>query len=301
MLHNMTKNRRRRVRSALSAVLGTVALLAAACGTEPAAPARTTTTATAPVVDPGAGMGSDSISIAVPGSLAADFATLQQGFRGTAGLAVMPVGGDKMVTFGNWTSGPAWSTIKVPLAIAALRNSSAALTSATAAITASDNAAAETLWQSLGGGSSAAAAVEGVLREGGDANTTVPTVRTRADASIFGQAEWSLADQARFAAHLSCVPQSERVVGLMQQIIPSHRWGLGAFSSAEFKGGWGPDTSGKYLVRQFGMIDSPSGRIAVAFAAQPDSGAFNEGMTMLDKMATLLSGHLGELAGGRCA
>ncbi|WP_278263751.1 hypothetical protein [Nocardia sp. AG03] len=295
----MTTHRRRRVRSALCAVLGSVALLAAACGTEPAAPApATTTTTTAPIVDPGPGSG--SFSIALPGSLAADFATLQQSFRGSAGLAVMPVGGEKMVTFGTWTTGPAWSTIKVPLAIAALRESSAALTSATAAITASDNAAAETLWQQLGGGSAAATAIEGVLREGGDANTTVPTTRTRSDASIFGQAEWSLADQARFAAHLTCVPQSERVVGLMQQIIPSHRWGLGAFGSAEFKGGWGPDTSGKYLVRQFGMIDAPSGRIAVAFAAQPDSGAFNEGMTMLDKMATLLSGHLGELAGGRC-
>ncbi|WP_336081314.1 hypothetical protein [Nocardia sp. SSK8] len=294
----MTKNRRRRVRTALSAVLGTVALLTAACGADPEAAAPTTTTTTAPVVDPGAGTG--NFSIAVPGSLAADFATLQQGFRGTAGLAVMPVGGQQMVTFGNWTSGPAWSTIKVPLAIAALRNSSAYLTSATAAITASDNAAADTLWQSLGNATAAAAAVEGVLREGGDANTTVPTVRTRSDASVFGQAEWSLADQVRFAAHLTCVPQSERVVGLMQQIIPNHRWGLGAFGSAEFKGGWGPDTSGKYLVRQFGMIDAPSGRIAVAFAAQPDSGAFAEGMTMLDKMATLLSGHLGELAGGRC-
>ncbi|MFC4126428.1 hypothetical protein [Nocardia rhizosphaerae] len=291
-------NNRRRGRIALAALLGTIALLAAGCGGDPA-PEQPQPTGTTVAADPGGGAG--TFSIALPGSLAADFATLEQGFRGNAGLAIMPVGGTEMVTFGTWTSGPAWSTIKVPLAIAALRNSSAYNATASSAITASDNGAADTLWQSLGGGAAAASAVEGVLREGGDTVTAVPTVRTRSDASIYGQAEWTLADQVRFAAQLPCLPQSERVVGLMQQIVPSHRWGLGAFGSAEFKGGWGPDPSGNYLVRQFGLIDSPSGRIAIAFAAQPDSGAFSDGMAMLDKMATLISGHLSELAGGHCA
>ncbi|MGS2805708.1 hypothetical protein [Nocardia sp. MW-W600-9] len=297
----MTKDRRP-VRVVLTALLGAVVLLTAGCGSgsKSATPPRTTTS-TAVVVDPGAGGAGGSLSIAVPGSLAADFNALQQGIRGSVGLAIMPVGGDKMVTFGTWATGPAWSTIKVPLAIAALRNNASYATTATSAITASDNGAADTLWQSLGSGAAAATAVENVLREGGDTETTVPTTRTRADASIYGQAEWTLADQVRFAAHLPCIPQSQRVVGLMQQIIPSHRWGLGAFGSAEFKGGWGPDPSGKYLVRQFGLIDSPSGRIAIAFAAQPDSGSFNDGMTMLDKMATLISGHLSELAGGHCS
>ena len=298
MFYMMTKDRRP-VRMVLTALLGAVVVLTGGCGigSEPATPPRTTTSIAA--IDPGAG-GAGNVSIAVPGSLAADFNAVQQGFRGSLGLAIMPVGGDKMVTFGTWTSGPAWSTIKVPLAIAALRNNASYVTTATSAITASDNGAADTLWQSLGSGAAAATAVENVLREGGDTTTTVPTARTRADASVYGQAEWTLAEQVRFAAHLPCIPQSQRVVGLMQQIIPSHRWGLGAFGSAEFKGGWGPDLSGKYLVRQFGLIDSPSGRIAIAFAAQPDSGSFNDGMTMLDKMATLISGHLGELAGGHC-
>ncbi|MEU4415138.1 hypothetical protein AB0G00_11090 [Nocardia salmonicida] len=294
----MNNERRHRVRVALTALLGAVALVTAGCGTEPKA-ARPSVTTTVPVADPGVDSG--AVSVAVPGSLAADFTELQQGFRGSAGLAIMPVGGKKMVTFGNWSSGPAWSTIKVPLAIAALRNSASYATYASAAITASDNGAADTLWDSLGGGAAAAQAVQNVLREGGDIRTTVPTARTRADASIYGQAEWTLADQVRFASQLPCIPQSERVVGLMQQIIASHHWGLGAFGSAEFKGGWGPDPTGKYLVRQFGLIDSPSGRIAIAFAAQPDSGGFSDGMAMLDKMATLISGHLSELAGGHCS
>ncbi|WP_067449145.1 hypothetical protein [Nocardia alba] len=294
----MNNERRHRVRVALSALLGVAVLATAGCGTVPKTARSSATTTPAAVVDPGADNG--TFSIAVPGSLAADFTSFQQSSRGSAGLAIMPVGGKKMVTFGNWSSGPAWSTIKVPLAIAALRNNATYASYAATAITASDNGAADTLWASLGGGADAAQAVENVLREGGDVRTAVPKTRTRADASIYGQAEWTLADQVRFASQLPCIPQSERVVGLMQQIIASQHWGLGAFGSAEFKGGWGPDPAGKYLVRQFGLIDSPTGRIAIAFAAQPDSGTFNDGMAMLDKMATLISGHLSELAGGHC-
>ncbi|MFC6012935.1 hypothetical protein [Nocardia lasii] len=296
----MNNGRRHRVRVTLTALTGVLALALAGCGTEttPPAPTPSAVPTTAPSV--GSGTGGGAVSIAIPGSLAADFGALQQGTRGSIGLAITPVGGAQLVSFGTWTTGPAWSTIKVPLAVAAVRNNAAYASSASAAITASDNAAADTLWSSLGNATTAAAAVEEVLREGGDVGTTVPTTRTRADASVFGQAQWSLADQARFAAQLPCLPRSERVVGLMSQIIPSHRWGLGAIGSAEFKGGWGPDESGKYLVRQFGLIDSPTGRIAIAFAAQPDSGSFTDGMAMLDKMTTLISGHLSELTGGHC-
>ncbi|MFC9436125.1 hypothetical protein [Nocardia sp. NPDC057030] len=242
------------------------------------------------------------LSITVPGTLAAGVAELQASTRGRLGLAIMPVGGDQVVSFGDWTTGPAWSTMKVPLTIAALRLTGGSPSyAASAAITASDNAAADTLWQSLGTNQEAAQAVQSVLREGGDAKTTVPATRSRPENSAFGQADWSLADQVRFASRLPCLPQSAPVINLMEQIQAAQRWGLGAFSGAEFKGGWGPDASGAYLVRQFGLISTPTGQLAVAFAAQPDSGAFSDGMTMLDKLSTVISQHLNELAGGRCA
>lgn len=271
------------------------ALLLAGCGQTPKPGGPTTSSAV-----PRAHTEGLSIELAVPGTLAGDFAVLQQGFGGKSGMTMMAVGGQSQLSFGDWTTGPAWSTMKIPLAVAALRNNSAYNAIASTAIIASDNGAADTLWQSLGTAVQAAAAVEGVLREGGDTRTTVPTTRARADASIFGQADWSLTDQARFASELPCLPQTERVIGLMGQIQPSHRWGLGALASAEFKGGWGPDPAGKYLVRQFGLIDTPSGRVAVAFAAQPDSGLFNDGMVQLDKMTKLLSAHLADLVGGQC-
>lgn len=257
-----------------------------------ALPATSTTTATTTGAP---------IEVTVPGTLAADFQVWKAGIEGRAGMAVMPVGGTRPVLFGDWTSGPAWSTMKVPLVIAAERaDENVSTYSMSAAITASDNVAADALWQGLGGGKQAAQAIEEVLRESGDSTTAVPATRPRAEHSAFGQSEWSLAEQIRFAAQLPCLPGSQTVLELMGQIIPNHRWGLGTVTGADFKGGWGPDTSGNYLVRQFGIIDGPGGRIAVALAAEPESGQFADGMTALNTMAGLVSDHLTELAGGSC-
>ncbi|MDV8022177.1 hypothetical protein [Rhodococcus sp. IEGM 1330] len=100
--------------------------------------------------------------------LAAEFGALESTAGGPIGLALVPVGGGPPTVLGTWTSGVAWSTVKVPLAVAALRRGGdAALADATAAIESSDNAAAEALWGSLGDSAAAAAAVESVLRQGG--------------------------------------------------------------------------------------------------------------------------------------
>ncbi|MGK8500688.1 hypothetical protein [Nocardia asiatica] len=283
-------------------VLGCAALvvsLVAGCGNnraeDPASSEPTITEAAARTDQKG-------LSLILPGTLAASYAELAAGVRGKLGMAIMPVGGEQVVTFGEWTSGPAWSTMKVPLTIAALRrNPGSSNFAASAAITQSDNAAADVLWQSLGTAQEAAQAVQAVLREGGDNKTVVPATRARSEHSAFGQAEWSLTDQVRFASRLPCLPQAERVTALMEQVVVSQRWGLGEFTGAEFKGGWGPDASGAYLVRQFGVINIPTGQIAIAIAVQPESGTFNDGMNVLDKLATVVSQHLDELSGGRCA
>ncbi|MFX0575133.1 serine hydrolase [Nocardia nepalensis] len=289
-------DRSRRLRVAVASTALTGLILLVGCGSDKNSVAQTSITAAAAHTD------QQQLSFTVPGTLAAGFQELQVSVHGKLGMAVMPVGGEKMVTFGDWTTGPAWSTMKVPLTIAAFRKSSTSSSyAATAAITQSDNAAADTLWQSLGTGQEAAKAVEAVLREGGDTKTTVPATKTRSDASAFGQADWSLTEQVRFASRLPCLPQSANVIDLMEQITSSQRWGLGGLTGAEFKGGWGPDTSGSYLVRQFGLIEGPGGQIAVAIAVQPDSGSFSEGMAILDKLTTVISQHLDELSGGACS
>jgi hypothetical protein len=70
--------------------------------------------------------------------LAADFAQSETKPHAAVRVAVSPVGnGHAPITLGSWKSGPAWSTIKVPLIIAALReeNPHSVTDAMTAAIT----------------------------------------------------------------------------------------------------------------------------------------------------------------------
>ncbi len=239
---------------------------------------------------------------ALPGSLAADFTALRPSLDGRAGMAIMPVGGQRVVQMGDWTSGPAWSTMKVPLTLAVLRtNGNTGTYQMSAAITESDNSAADALWQTLGAPDAAAQAVQAVLREGGDTKTTVPPARSRAEYSAFGQADWALGDQVRFAARLPCLSDADTVTALMGKVVWGQQWGLGHLENARFKGGWGPDPNGSYLVRQFGLLTTPKGDVAISLAAQATSGTFDDGTQILNKMSGLLTKHLDDLPAGHCA
>ncbi|WP_239003808.1 hypothetical protein [Nocardia panacis] len=243
------------------------------------------------------------VGVSLPDSLANDFIQLQPTLPGQVGLAIMPVGGGRVTVFGDWSSGIAWSTIKVPLAMAALRHDSGERVRelALAAITVSDNDAAQALWESLGDGLQAGAAVQQVLDEAGDGMAAVAGPRTRLDYTAFGQTEWTLTNQVRFASRLPCLAQSDQVTDLMAHIAQDQSWGLGVIDGTEFKGGWGPDDdTGIYTVRQFGLVPTPTGRIAVALAAQADSGDFTDAADILSKLGELVGRHIAELQGGGC-
>ncbi|MEO6794886.1 MAG: hypothetical protein ABI253_03050 [Mycobacterium sp.] len=220
----------------------------------------------------------------------------------TIGIAYAPVGQNRVGTLGTWSNGVAWSTIKVPLAIAAIRtNRPNAQNLAAKAITASDNDAAEQLWSELGEPAQAAQQVQAVLREGGDTGTAVESRRLRPDFSAFGQTRWPLARQAQFAAQLPCMASAAPVVSLMNNTVADQRWGL-ATIGAPTKGGWGPGPAGGYLVRQFGVVGTPNGgQLAVALAAEPNDGRFESGVAALNQMTQWLSANAGALPGGRCA
>ncbi|PSR67712.1 hypothetical protein C8258_14860 [Nocardia sp. MDA0666] len=279
-----------------AALLGASLLLSpAACSNATDTPAATTTTrvstSSAPVT-----------MFALPGSLAADFTALRPSLDGRAGMAIMPVGGQRTAQMGDWTTGPSWSTMKVPLTLAVLRtNGNTSTYQMSAAITESDNSAADGLWQALGAPEAAAKAVQSVLREGGDTTTTVPATRSRAEYSAFGQADWSLADQVRWASRLPCLPDADTVTTLMGKVVWGQQWGLGHLDNTRFKGGWGPDPSGNYLVRQFGLLTTPNGDVAISLAAQATSGTFDDGTQILNKMAGLITKHLDDLPAGHCA
>jgi beta-lactamase class A len=135
------------------------------------------------------------------------FARLQARLGGRIGLAVSGLGqGQQVERLGAVNSVIAWSTSKVPIAMAIYDAGlgSAQQTNLRAAIAASDNAAAERLWAALGGGTQAAATADAQLRAAGDNHTQIQPNRLRPDYTEFGQTLWKLTDQARFTAGMAC-------------------------------------------------------------------------------------------------
>jgi hypothetical protein len=266
-------------------------------------PARPPMAAPGSVVDTPPRAGNAPSSGAEITTLKADFAKLQSAIDGTIGLIIAPAGNAASpVTLGQWTTGPAWSTIKVPLIIAALReNHSTEITAEMrAAIINSDNAAAESIWEGLGDPDTAAHAVEQVLVEADD-HTTVESKKIRPQFTAFGQTLWSLTDQIHFAAFAACDERDAPVRALMGQIEQDQRWGLGGIPNALFKGGWGPSEEGKYLVRQFGFLTNASGAVTVvAMAAEPASGSLADGTADLTKIGNWLNQRIATLPAGRC-
>ncbi|WP_245662521.1 hypothetical protein [Nocardia vermiculata] len=287
--------RRPALRRTLSALGAGLLLATAACSSS--TPSQPTTTTEAPPAETTV----RATPFALPGSLAADFAELQPSLGGRASMSIMAVGGRGAADMGEWSPGPAWSTMKAPLALAVLRtNGNTRTYQMTAALTESDNLAADGLWQQLGTPDQAAHAVQAVLREGGDERTTVPATPPRSQYSAFGQADWSLSDQVRWASRLPCLPDSDTVTALMGQVVWGQQWGLGRLGDARFKGGWGPDPQGNYLVRQFGLLPTARGEVAIAIAAQASSGTFDDGVQILNRMTDLLTKHRDDLPAGRC-
>ena len=146
----------------------------------------------------------------------------------------------------------------------------------------------------------AAHKVEAVLADAGDF-TRVRWQKVQPQFSAFGQTDWPLTTQAHFLSVASCDSRNAPVLALMGEIEKDQRWGLGRIAGTRFKGGWGPSPSGKYLVRQMGLIITPTGTSAVATAAEPSSGSFSDGITALDQITNWLSEHIVMLPSGRCS
>jgi hypothetical protein len=232
------------------------------------------------------------------------FDQLAASLSGEVGAVIGPPGSSEAVSFGNLRSGSAWSTSKVPIALRVLKEAGgpSGLSSAQAeemrgALTLSDNAAAAALFGDLersnGGLGGASAAVEEVLREGGDENTRIST-QGRGEFSTYGQTEWSLANQQRFMSSLAagCVvgPESGGYVLDLMGEVSSDSWGLGSAGlPARWKGGWGPGIDGGYLVRQMGVLYVGDKEAVVTLAALPADGQFATGESMATTVAQWLA------------
>jgi hypothetical protein len=223
----------------------------------------------------------------------ARFQALESDRRGEVGLAVSRVGeGEVVEELGTLGGGVAWSTIKVPLALAVVAGEPTPRDKELidAALMVSDNDASLALWERLGTPEVAAAAVQGVLAAAGDSSTRVEASVLRPGFTPFGQTQWSLAAQVRLMAALPGLPHADEIRSRLRRVVPEQRWGLGVLGNdVELKGGWGPDPDGRHLVRQMGI----AGPLAVALAAIPADGSFESGTDMLDRLAQWL----GELQG----
>lgn len=208
-----------------------------------------------------------------------------QALNGELGVAWSS--GEAIEELGTIRGGLAWSTIKVPLALAVAAREPTERDEELMglAITVSDNDASRALWDRLGPPEVAGAAVQDVLASAGDTETKVETRVLRKEFTPFGQTQWTLRAQVQLMAALPGLPHSAGVRDRMRRVVPEQRWGLGVLGEdVELKGGWGPDPDGRHLVRQMGRV----GSFAVALAAAPNDGSLESGTAMLDRLAEWL-------------
>ncbi|MDK4271841.1 hypothetical protein QPX13_07720 [Corynebacterium accolens] len=206
---------------------------------------------------------------------------------GNVGIAVSD--GTTTIAAGRTAPETAWSTSKVPVLIAAHRAGLIGPDVVTSAITYSNNAAAQSAWDALGGGAQAAQAAQQVLAETGDTTTQVQSQVTRPEFSAFGQTQWSVGDQAAFMAKLRCVNGAEPILTAMSTPDPAQSYGLRNLEGAALKGGWGPDIAGGYDVRQMGLATIGGREVAVALIASAPNGQYASAQPILSGMALDLS------------
>lgn len=170
------------------------------------------------------------------------------------------------------------------------------------AIEQSDNEAVNAIFSRLetldGGLVAASEAIERELRSSGDNLTVVNTIPNESGFSTFGQTEWSLSASALFYRALArgCLTtkaDTSRILTPMSRITSVQRWGAGEAGvppgiRLAFKGGWGPQATGAYLVRQTAIIGAGSSGYVLAVLADPPgtgSVSFQAGQTMLTETA----------------
>ena len=248
-----------------------------------------------------------------PGAGNASLESLIAGADGELAVVMGAPGAEPAVAGGHLSSESAWSTMKVPIVLRVLADAggAAGLSAgqselAERAITLSDNAAAAALFAELeathGGLDGASAAVTEVLREAGDGTTSVSTVG-RDSFSTYGQTRWSPLLQYRFMAALAagCVGaqgSGEYVLNLMSNA--SDAWGFGGLGLlAAWKGGWGPGTDGRYLVRQMGAVSVDGGTVVATIAAIPADGRFESGQAMVTQAARWVVEHAAQAGAPR--
>ncbi|GAA4745768.1 hypothetical protein ACFQNE_07625 [Gordonia phosphorivorans] len=218
------------------------------------------------------------------------------------GMVLAPVGSSEVAVFGDQKARVAWSTMKVPVALAAQRNG-AKQSLINRSIIDSDNDANLALRESLGTPEQASDKITAVLRDGGD--TTTELVEIVEPDETFGLTVWPLTASAVFTAHLPCLPDAGQIVTDMGEVAGNQQWGLKSMTAKHIttavKGGWGPAAEGGVEVRQIGLITWRDGRqLAVSMSSYQPGAEMGVGTANLNRMATWLGRNLKKLPRGAC-
>ncbi|MDO5711441.1 MAG: hypothetical protein Q4P32_06860, partial [Micrococcales bacterium] len=279
---------------------GQGATVQAAGATGPAGESNSPAAAARPLIDSRTAPAAGRLDPAV---LDAALQSVRTRHRAQVSVAWGPVGRPDLVqAVGSTPDIEAWSTLKVPIALAVSqaadgKPSASASRLMRLSLTLSDNDAAVALWRSLG--SEPDKRVREVLVATGDPSTH-PARDAAGRPIAFGLTPWQLTDSARFAALLPCAPDASPVLAFMGGITPEHAWGLGTVAGTRFKGGWGPSPHG-YFARQLGLVPRADGRTAaVALAAQPQDGTHESAAAALDEATKVLVSLLHADDGGTC-
>ena len=193
-------------------------------------------------------------------------------YSGQLGIAVTTKEGT--VHVGARGAGPSWSTVKVPIAIAAMRTGHFE-GQVDLAIKESDNPASYVLWKQVVYNSPDARVVVDKLLAEGESKITWPQTESSGNVP-YGYTRWLLPDQSKFGAHLACLPKAEYVYDAMGDIVEWQQYGLTRLPHVHAKGGWGYDPElGWYTVRQFGTLEIEGGTIGLAMTSVQMDGAIH--------------------------
>lgn len=203
----------------------------------------------------------------------------QQGVQ--VGVALFD--GTQDITAGSVGVMPAWSTIKVPIALVAQEHcpyGESALEGLTeAAIEWSDNDATDQLWVCIGSDAEAGRLVSEEIAKSGVTVTPEPA---------WGTTSWTLPGQARYGYQLAEVPADDPVIVEMRKIVDEHRYGLGQLDNVPFKGGWSDAPDGSWHTRQFGFITVGQTTYGIAIAARSLDGSEEDCQEALTQVADYL-------------
>lgn len=185
-----------------------------------------------------------------------------------------------VVRIGSEDNLPAWSTIKVPIALTATRmGKGEELTQPiSTAIRVSDNDTATAIFEALAPSHfERLQLVDETLQSCGDETTKL-------NGEAFGMTLWDVADQVQFLSKMPCVDSSDQVIEDMSNITEGQRWGIGKAPNPSFKGGWG-DANGVHSVRQMGWFTKENGeRVILAIATiSPDQASGQDAITEMVK------------------